>query len=61
MIKGPLTFLKLLLVWSFEALILMLLLELRIVYRTEHAHTSKQVQKIRNSTPNIKNNTKQGY
>ena len=61
MIKGPLAFLKLLLVRSFEALILLLLLELRIVYRTKHAHTSKQVQKIRNSIPNIKNSMKQGY
>ena len=61
MIKGPLAFLKLLLVWSFEALILMLLLELRIVYRTEHAHTNKQVQTIRNSTPDNINSTKRGY
>ena len=61
MIKGPLAFLKLLLVRSFEALILLLLLELHLVYRTKHAHTSKQVQKIRNSTPNNINRTKQDY
>ena len=55
MIKGPLAFLKLLLVRSFEALVLLLLLELPVVYRTRHIHTSKQVQKIRNSTPNNMN------
>jgi len=60
MIKGPLAFLKLLLVRPSEALILLLLLELRIVYRIAHAHTSKQVQTIRNSTPNNINRTKQG-
>ena len=42
MIKGPLAFLKLLLVRSSEVLILLLLLELRIVYRNTHAHASKQ-------------------
>ena len=42
MIKGPLAFLKLLLVRSFEALILLLLLELRIVYRIAHAHTTNK-------------------
>ena len=61
MIKGPLAFLKLLLVRSSEVLILMLLLELLIVYRTKHAHTNKQVQTIRNSTPNNINSTKRGY
>jgi len=61
MIKGPLAFLKLLLIRSSEALILLLLLELRIVYRIAHAHASKQVQTIRNSTPNNKNSTKRGY
>ena len=61
MIKGPLAFLKLLLVRSSEVLILMLLLELLIVYRIAHAHASKQVQTIRNSTPNNKNSTKRGY
>ena len=61
MIKGPLAFLKLLLVRSSEVLILLLLLELRIIYRIAHAHTSKQVQKIRNSTPNNINRTKQDY
>ena len=61
MIKGPLAFLKLLLIRSSEALILLLLLELRIVYRIAHAQTSKQVQKIRNSTPNNINRTKQNY
>jgi len=61
MIKGPLAFLKLLLVRSSEALILLLLLELLTVYRTKHAHASKQVQTIRNSTPNNKNSTKRGY
>ena len=40
MIKGPLAFLKLLLVRSSEVLIL-LLLERLVVYRTKHAHTSK--------------------
>ena len=40
MIKGPLAFLKLLLVRSSEVLIL-LLPELQIVYRTKHAHTNK--------------------
>ena len=60
MIKGPLALLKVLLVQSFEGLVLLLLLELRIVYRTKHAHTSKQAQKIRNSTPNNINSTKQG-
>ena len=59
MIKGPLALLKVLLVRSYEAMVL-LLLELRIIYRTKHAHTSKQVQKIRNSTPNNINRTKQG-
>ena len=53
MIKGPLAFLKLLLVRSSEVLILLLLLELRIVYRTEHAHASKT------STNNKKQYTKQ--
>ena len=61
MIKGPLAFLKLLLVRSSEVLILMLLLELLIVYRIAHAHANKQVQTIRNSTPNNKNSTKRGY
>ena len=61
MIKGQLAFLKLLLVWPSEALILLLLLELRIVYRIEHAHTNKQVQTMRNSTPDNKNSTKRGY
>ena len=61
MIKGPLAFLKLLLVRSSKVLILMLLLELLIVYRNTHAHASKQVQTIRNSTPNNKNSTKRGY
>jgi len=61
MIKGPLAFLKLLLVRSSEALILLLLLELRIVYRTGHAHTNKQVQIIRNSTPDNINSKKRGY
>ena len=61
MIKGPIAFLKLLLVRSSEVLILMLLLELLIVYRTKHAHASKQVQTIRNSTPNNINSTKRGY
>ena len=61
MIKGPLAFLKLLLVRSSEVLILLLLLELRIVYRIEHAHTSKQVQTIKNSTPDNINSTKRGY
>ena len=61
MIKGPLAFLKLLLVRSSEVLILLLLLELRIVYRTKHAHTNKQVQTIRNSTPDNINSTKRGY
>jgi hypothetical protein len=42
-------------------LILLLLLELRIVYRTKHAHTNKQVQTIRNSTPDNINSTKRGY
>ena len=42
MIKGPLAFLKLLLVRSPEALILMLLLELLIVYRTKRAHTTNK-------------------
>ena len=60
-IKGPLAFLKLLLVRSSEVLILLLLLELRIVYRTKHAHTNKQVQTIINSTPDNINNTKRGY
>ena len=61
MVKGPLAFLKLLLVRSSEVLILLLLLELRIVYRIAHTHASKQVQTIRNSTPNNKNSTKRGY
>ena len=50
MIKGPLAFLKLPLVRSSKVLILLLLLELRIVYRIAHAHTKKLVQTIRNST-----------
>ena len=37
------------------------LLELRIVYRIAHAHTNKQVQTIRNSTPDNINSTKRGY
>ena len=41
-IKGPLAFLKLLLIRSSEALILLLLLELRIVYRTKRAHTTNK-------------------
>ena len=57
MIKGPIAFLKLLQVRSSEVLVL-LLLELRIAYRTKHAHTSKQVQTIRNSTPNNINSKK---
>jgi len=61
MIKGPLAFLKLLLVRSSEVLILMLLLELLIVYRIAHVHASKQVQTIRNSTPANKNSSKRGY
>ena len=61
MIKGPLAILKLLLVRSSDVLILMLLLELLIVYRIAHAHASKQVQTIRNSTPNNINRTKRGY
>ena len=61
MIKGPLAFLKLLLVRSSEALILLLLLELRIVYRIAHAHTNKQVQTIRNNTLDNINSTKRGY
>ena len=61
MIKGPLACLKLLLIRSSEALILLLLLELRIVYRIAHAHTNKQVQTIRNSTANNINSTKRGY
>ena len=61
MIKGPLAFLKLLLVRPSEALILLLLLELRIVYRIAHAHTNKQVQTIRNSTPDNINSTKRGH
>jgi len=61
MIKGPLAFLKLLLVRSSEVLILMLLLELLIVYRIAHAHANKQVQTIRNSTPANKNSSKRGY
>ena len=44
MIKGPLALLKLLLVRPSEALILLLLLELRIVYRTKHVHTNKYKQ-----------------
>jgi hypothetical protein len=44
MVKGPLAFLKLLLVRSSEALILLLLLELRIVYRT---HTHMQANKYK--------------
>ena len=44
MIKGPLVFLKLLLVRSSKVLILLLLLELRIVYRTKHAHINKYKQ-----------------
>ena len=36
-------------------------LELLIVYRTKHTHASKQVQTVRNSTPNNKNSTKRGY
>jgi len=59
MIKDPLDFLKLLLVRSSEVLTLPLL-EWLIVYRTKHAHTSKQVQKIRNSTSSNVNRTKQG-
>ena len=61
MIKGPLAFLKLMLVRSSEILILLLLLELRIVYRAKHAHTNKQVQTIRNGTPDNINSTKRGY
>ena len=61
MIKGPLAFLKLLLVRPSKALILLLLLELRIVYRIAQAQTNKQVQTIRNSTPNNINSTKGGY
>ena len=53
MIKGPLAFLKLLLVRSSEALILLLLLELRIVYRTK-TRTCKKT-----STNNKKQYTKQ--
>ena len=61
MIKGPLAFHKLLLVWSSEVLILLLLLELRIVYRTQHAQTNKQIQTIRNNTPDNKDSTERGY
>ena len=53
MIKGPLAFLKLLLVRSSKVLILLLLHELRIVYHTKHAHASKT------STNNKKQYTKQ--
>ena len=61
MIKGSLAFLKLLLVRPSEALILLLLLELRIVYRIAQAQTNKQVQTIRNGTPDNINSTKRGY
>ena len=42
MIKGPLAILKLLLVRSSEVLILLLLLELWIVYRIKHKHTTNK-------------------
>jgi hypothetical protein len=54
--QRPLAFInKLLLLRNFFKVRLLRTLELRIVYRSTHIHTSKQVQIIRNSTPiNIK-------
>jgi hypothetical protein len=57
--QGPLALLKELLLLSgcFKALLLRFL-ALRTVYRTTQVHTSKQMQKIINSTPNNVNRAK---
>jgi hypothetical protein len=57
--QGPLAFLKELLLLRdvFKALVLQIL-ELYTVYLTTQGHTSKQVQKIRNSTQNNVNRIK---
>ena len=54
MIKGPLAFLKLLLVRSSEVLILLLLLELWIVYHIAHAHTQTSAKDKKQYTKQYK-------